>query len=1104
MAGCEYYNLPLNPHIKLQIEGNDPVREYYAWYVSDKGNDNNDGFSERAPLLTVQKAIEAVKIRYGAAGWEKDASGAPLPAVIFISGEITSTALSGPGSSMAGIAGDSSVYPPLTLKGYGSGGRINATGTGLRVLYIAGGARVSVGDKLTLTGGGAAPGAGVSIQDTGSSFIMRDGAVVAGDNDVYLPAGMTLTVGSNLTGTVPVATITPETYSGGVRILSGDPALIAANHGSFAVSSGGGPLPWYVDHKGLLKDTPLSAPVLNVLSPGIAQIDASWSVVSEAASYEIYYSSASAVPGPADPAHVNGISGTSYTLTGLSENTKYSVWVRARTGLAVSNWSNGEQATTQALSPTDAMPVGISFAEMGAYTPGFFDPAVNFYSGSGAANGTISQLSVTLKPGQTFGAEHQGSSLSSGFSNATGNTHVHASPINFNKGENIITLTVTAADGAAKKTYVIYYSRTDIVHTVFYVSENGDDRYLGSAQASALASVQRALKLMHNYMSALPPAWPGTPPDPAVIKVIGNVTWAAAGSNVGTGGMIDTAGLTLPSVTVEGLSAAKPGTLDAQGQGRVLNIDAGREIIIGNDLVITGGKSTGTGASGNGAGVYVGAGASFAMKGGTISGNSARGGGGVCLDGSGASASFTMSGGTISGNSADIHGGGVYFHGSGASVFTMNGGARIAPDNDVYLENGLMISMGGLLSAAAPAAVITPHDYNTGVQVIRDGGGTTAANHHKFNVTPNPADPSVFWVLDSSGKLSGLTMPVYRPDAGEYPTLAKALELITTHLGAGTAANPVVIKILGDITVDGIGDNAPVVIGKSGEARHVQIISGGKTIKRGSGLIGRFITVNNDCSLVLGDGLGALTIDGGMVSSNEPLVYADNSSLEIKNHVSLQRGVSSGSGGAVHLYGVSSRLTMSGGVIKNNTASSGAALFVNHGTVEMTGGVIGGPAGSGNQAISGGGVYVFNGSFDMKGNARISGNSTTIGSGYQGGGVYLNGGTFSMSGQAGIDGNTAGEGPGLYLFNGDFSMKDDAVMDVNNPAYIFANQTIRIAGALNGSGTAAAIIPSSYISGLKVLSDDGSGTLVTAHHNRFKVSGDDGAWEIDSDGKLRH
>ena len=73
-------------------------------------------------------------------------------------------------------------------------------------------------------------------------------------------------------------------------------------------------------------------------------------------------------------------------------------------------------------------------------------------------------------------------------------------------------------------------------------------------------------------------------------------------------------------------------------------------------------------SNGNGGGVAVLMG-SFAMKGGTISGNAAKkNGGGVYVD----KHSFTMSGGTISNNTANAAGGGVYMYNGS---FTMSGGS---------------------------------------------------------------------------------------------------------------------------------------------------------------------------------------------------------------------------------------------------------------------------------------------------------------------------------------------------------------------------------------------------------------------------------------------
>jgi hypothetical protein len=95
--------------------------------------------------------------------------------------------------------------------------------------------------------------------------------------------------------------------------------------------------------------------------------------------------------------------------------------------------------------------------------------------------------------------------------------------------------------------------------------------------------------------------------------------------------------------------------------------------IIMNGGKISGNSST-SGATGNGAGVYISQ-SSFVMNGGEISGNSTLQGGGVYMSGR-PGTSFVMNGGEISGNSAAVQAGGVYQYGFGVetSSFVMNGG----------------------------------------------------------------------------------------------------------------------------------------------------------------------------------------------------------------------------------------------------------------------------------------------------------------------------------------------------------------------------------------------------------------------------------------------
>jgi TolB-like protein len=92
-------------------------------------------------------------------------------------------------------------------------------------------------------------------------------------------------------------------------------------------------------------------------------------------------------------------------------------------------------------------------------------------------------------------------------------------------------------------------------------------------------------------------------------------------------------------------------------------VDRGGTLAMESGSKISGNIFYGDSDDGYGGGVFV-DGGTFAMSGGTISGNFADAGGGVYVyDGT-----FTMSGGTISGNSADYGGGGVYVRSS--STFT--------------------------------------------------------------------------------------------------------------------------------------------------------------------------------------------------------------------------------------------------------------------------------------------------------------------------------------------------------------------------------------------------------------------------------------------------
>ena len=84
---------------------------------------------------------------------------------------------------------------------------------------------------------------------------------------------------------------------------------------------------------------------------------------------------------------------------------------------------------------------------------------------------------------------------------------------------------------------------------------------------------------------------------------------------------------------------------------------------------------------------------------------------------------ITLENGSATGSGEEAYGGGVYVKNG---QFTMQGSTRIVPPappliagkNDVYLKNGRMINIVDALTGAKPVACITPEDYTSGTQVL--------------------------------------------------------------------------------------------------------------------------------------------------------------------------------------------------------------------------------------------------------------------------------------------------------------------------------------------------------------------------------------------------
>jgi len=195
-------------------------------------------------------------------------------------------------------------------------------------------------------------------------------------------------------------------------------------------------------------------------------------------------------------------------------------------------------------------------------------------------------------------------------------------------------------------------------------------------------------------------------------------------------------------------------------------------------------------------------------------------------------------------------------------------------------------------------------------------------------------------------------------------------------------------------------------------------------------LIGR--SANNIALVRINDGGKLIVNDGAKISENSNNVngggvYVYYGTFTM-NGGTISGNTTSSNGGGVWVY--RGTFTMNGGTIFGNTASSsGGGVFVNSnvndsgGTFTMNGGTI-----SGNTTSYGGGVYMGSGTFTMSG-GTISGNTATT----PGGGVAINGSAdrstfFTMSGGT-ISGNTASsDGGGVWVgTGGHFTMSGGAI-----------------------------------------------------------------------------
>ena len=494
----------------------------------------------------------------------------------------------------------------------------------------------------------------------------------------------------------------------------------------------------------------------------------------------------------------------------------------------------------------------------------------------------------------------------------------------------------------------------------------------------------------------------------------------------------------------------------------------------------------------NGRGVYVVG--TFNMYGGSISGNSAQWGGGVCLDNGGKGTVFNMYGGEITGNTATSsggggvnvntkstfnmyggsitdnlntasgdYGGGVYVSQDG--IFTVSGKVNITgneyKDNtvsNVYLYSGKAITVDGKLDSSASIGVTTKNAVDLGKSVTVATGAAGSCTEGNF-------------FADKGGELGikvepgtdadSVNVNLYNGRPHVHPICGAEHEDINGHTGACGNVNWTPWDGVSEITYNSDTKTAYVYLTDNAARDSALTVADGYKLYlclNGHSLTrttsGPVITVGNIEKRGSGATLSLCDCKGGG---------------EITHRVSTSKktgtGVSLGHKSTFDMYGGSitdNRNGTGGGVSMSSNSEYGNNKF------NMYGGSITNNVADNGYGDGGGGVHNLFGTFTMYGGSITKNNANEARNG--GGGVYLaRWGTFIMKGGS-ITDNTAKNGGGVYVNSTGLTVSGDVKITGNtdkdgeaNNVYLMSGNTIRIGGALTGGPASIGVTTASTI-----------------------------------------
>ncbi len=918
----------------------------------------------------------------------------------------------------------------------------------------------------TLTGNVANNNGGGGVYVADGTFTMKGSSRITpssgadenaiGKNEVFLKNGKMITVPAALTGTLPVARITPATYASTTQVLTG--GAVGSEHAKFTVTteSGTPPLVWTIKNNGYLQKPPITIKgsdslAWKKLKDAVAAADDEdvFTIIGEIKatndtdnSGELEISKNLTIKGR----------GVSAALDANKDGVNH-----PSTKHRIFKVTSGRTLTLQDLT--------LKGGEAGINAPS--DPLASSGGAIRLNGGSASLSNVTIsgcKAITTGGCTGQGGGIyaEDGGTLTLNNSTIKDCEATASGGA------ICATGGTINLTGCTITGNKANNGGAIHINKNG------GGDATLIISG-----------GEIGGRWAGEPN-------------TASGTSGNGGGIYVEGGnctVTLKDgAKITGNTADEGGGIFAKGGSVELNSCT----IKGNTGTLAGG---GICARSNG---YTPA--NVTINGGVIGGTSVREanktgssgkGGGIFV--SGANSAVTLLGtANVIGNTAKLAGGGIYV--DTGSVLNMQGSAIITPStgsdanaplkNDVYLMDGCKIKLSETLSGAVPVARITPAAYNTTTQVLT--GGAVGTEHGKFTVTPKDlgSGNTQQWEINSTGFLQ--KTPVVIDGSGDaWKKLKDAVAaandddvfIIDGEIKA-KASSGGKIEIKKNLTIRGkSGAGSDILNANRGalstNAHSIFVMDSGKTLKLenltlkgGKGIAGG--TLGGGAILIPSGGgttaeLSDCVIEDCQAEKGGAIGCGKGGTVKLTN-TTIKKCKASGSssdsgGGAIFAQGATVEMTDC--TLTGNEAKSGGAIYAvkkdsTASTVTISGGTIGGTGegeankatGNGTGSDGGGGIYVGETcTLTMQNNAQVIGNTATFnGAGIYtkgnltmenctitdnkttsastntgGGGVYVESGTVEIKDATKIYHNyTDGSGGGIWINNGTLILKDNA------------------------------------------------------------------------------